>query len=60
MMPIKPHFVLDGPNRPSTKRGKHVRGDDDWCVEPFKQILDIYGFQYSTVSISALPNNYGF
>lgn len=49
MMPVTPHFVFDGRKRPHVKRDKLVKGDEDWLVEPFKRILDSYGFVYSTV-----------
>ena len=49
-LPITPHFIFDGPERPALKRGKVVKGTDHWLVDPFKAILDAYGFRHTAVS----------
>ncbi|KIM86490.1 hypothetical protein PILCRDRAFT_816437 [Piloderma croceum F 1598] len=46
-LPIKPHFVFDGDRRPCVKRNKAVAETDMWAMEPFKHILDSYGFRHS-------------
>jgi len=51
-MPLTAHFVFDGPQRPSVKRGTHVKGTDHWSTGPFKTILDAFGFSHSVVRIS--------
>ena len=48
-MPLTAHFVFDGSERPSVKRGMHVKGTDHWSTEPLKTILDSFGFSYSVV-----------
>lgn len=48
-LPLTPHFVFDGPERPALKRGKVVKGTDHWSCDPFKTILDAYGFHHSVV-----------
>lgn len=48
-MPLTVHFVFDGPERPSVKRGIHVRGTDHWSTDSFKTILDVFGFSHSVV-----------
>jgi Holliday junction resolvase YEN1 len=49
LLPVKAHFVFDGKERPRLKRDKNVRGTDHWSVDPFKLILDIFGFSHSEV-----------
>ncbi|KIM87276.1 hypothetical protein PILCRDRAFT_270457 [Piloderma croceum F 1598] len=49
-LPVTPSFVFDGPERPNVKRDKIVRGSDHWLVEPFKEMLDGYGFRHSAAS----------
>ena len=48
-MPLMVHFVFDGPERPSVKRGIHIRGTDHWSTDLFKTILDVFGFSHSVV-----------
>jgi XPG N-terminal domain len=50
-VPVTPLFVFDGPARPSTKRGKRVIAKPHWLTEPFKDLLDAFGFPYYTVSV---------
>jgi len=50
-MPLKAHFVFDGDQRPSVKRGTLVRGTDHWSINPFKTILDSFGFSHSVVRL---------
>ncbi|KAJ7767356.1 PIN domain-like protein [Mycena olivaceomarginata] len=45
-LPFIPVFVFDGPGRPSLKRGKLVKGNDHWLVQPFQQMLDGFGFMW--------------
>ena len=46
---VTPIFVFDGPEHPNVKRDKIVRGNDHWLVDPFKEMLDGYGFRHSAV-----------
>ncbi|KAJ6533266.1 hypothetical protein B0H10DRAFT_2204768 [Mycena sp. CBHHK59/15] len=46
-LPFVPLFVFDGPNRPSMKRGKVVRGNDHWLTADFKRMLDGFGFKWA-------------
>jgi Holliday junction resolvase YEN1 len=48
-LPVTPSFVFDGPERPNFKCDKIVRGSDHWLVEPFKEMLDGYGFRHFAV-----------
>ena len=48
MLPV---FVFDGPSRPKTKRGKHVRGNGHWLEEQFKTMVAAFGFPYIVVSV---------
>ncbi|KAH9481588.1 Flap endonuclease GEN-like protein 1 [Psilocybe cubensis] len=43
-LPILPIFVFDGPNKPSIKRKKNIRGNRHWIEADFKSLLDAYGF----------------
>ncbi|KAF7363742.1 hypothetical protein MSAN_01032000 [Mycena sanguinolenta] len=47
-LPFIPIFVFDGPGRPSSKRGKLVRGNNHSLAAPFQQMLDGFGFQWIT------------
>jgi Holliday junction resolvase YEN1 len=48
---VKVHFVFDGKQHPRLKRDKNVRGTDHWSSDPFKSILDIFGFSHSEVEL---------
>ncbi|KAJ7822021.1 hypothetical protein B0H14DRAFT_2598822 [Mycena olivaceomarginata] len=48
-LPFIPVFVFDGPGHPSLKRGKLVKGNDHWLVQPFQQMLDGFGFMWIVV-----------
>jgi Holliday junction resolvase YEN1 len=50
--PIRPYFVFDGPKRPSTKRGKHVRGNPHWIERDFQKMLIAFGFPSIVVGFS--------
>ncbi|KAJ6523149.1 PIN domain-like protein, partial [Mycena sp. CBHHK59/15] len=46
-LPFVPLFIFDGPNRPSMKRGKVIRGNDHWLTGDFKRMLDGFGFKWA-------------
>ncbi|KAJ7469079.1 PIN domain-like protein [Mycena latifolia] len=52
-LPFIPIFVFDGPNRPSMKRGKVIRGNDHWLTEDFQIMLDGFGFEWITAPAEA-------
>ncbi|KAJ7226354.1 PIN domain-like protein, partial [Mycena haematopus] len=41
-------FVFDGPNKPSIKRGKHVKAKPHWLVAEFTKLIGLFGFHYHT------------
>ncbi|PWY99515.1 hypothetical protein BCV70DRAFT_201081 [Testicularia cyperi] len=43
-LPVLPLFVLDGPNRPSWKRGKQVLGRQHAIERSFCELIDAFGF----------------
>ncbi|KAJ6622743.1 PIN domain-like protein [Mycena sp. CBHHK59/15] len=45
-LPFIPIFVFDGPERPSMKRGKVIRGNDHWLTSSFQLMLDGFGFEW--------------
>ncbi|KAF8211844.1 PIN domain-like protein [Mycena galopus ATCC 62051] len=47
-LPFIPIFVFDGQGRPSTKRGKFIRGNDHSLAAPFQRMLTGFGFQWFT------------
>lgn len=52
-MPLLPVFVFDGPKRPSVKRGKRVNGSAHWLVSGMKEIIQAFGFEWRTVSMTS-------
>ncbi|KZP20481.1 PIN domain-like protein [Athelia psychrophila] len=47
-LPVKAHFVFDGPERPSVKRGARIKRNENWLVDYFRKMIDAFGFTYST------------
>ena len=43
--PFLPIFVFDGPNRPQWKRGKRVKGNQNWMTNGAKDIIAAFGFE---------------
>lgn len=52
-LPFIPIFVFDGPQRPSMKRGKLVRGKDHQLAHSFQLMLDGFGFEWITVGFTS-------
>jgi Holliday junction resolvase YEN1 len=48
--PLHAHFVFDGEDRPSIKRGKHVRSAPHWLTRSLQELLQIFGFTWAMVS----------
>ncbi|OJA14255.1 hypothetical protein AZE42_10491 [Rhizopogon vesiculosus] len=46
--PIHAHFVFNGDDHPSIKRGKHVRSAPHWLTQHLQELLNIFGFTWST------------
>ncbi|KAG1740093.1 PIN domain-like protein [Suillus occidentalis] len=46
--PVHAHFVFDGEDRPSMKHGKHVRSAPHWLTRGLQELLQIFGFTWST------------
>lgn len=50
-MTMFPVFVFDGASRPSSKRGKSVRGNPHWLEADFQRMLEAFGFPYLVVRL---------
>ncbi|KAG1888233.1 PIN domain-like protein [Suillus subluteus] len=46
--PIHAHFVFDGEDRPTIKRGKHVQSAPHWLTQSLQELLQIFGFTWAT------------
>ncbi|KAG1840050.1 PIN domain-like protein, partial [Suillus subluteus] len=45
--PVHAHFVFDGEDRPTIKRGKHVRSAPHWLTRSLQELLQIFGFTWA-------------
>ncbi|KAF7308878.1 hypothetical protein MKEN_01088100 [Mycena kentingensis (nom. inval.)] len=43
---LLPIFVFDGSDRPKVKAGRRIRGQSHWLTEPFKNIIEAFGFEW--------------
>ncbi|KAG2337079.1 PIN domain-like protein [Suillus weaverae] len=46
--PVHAHFIFDGEDRPSMKRGKHIQSTPHWLTRGLQELLQIFGFTWST------------
>ncbi|KAG1789049.1 uncharacterized protein HD556DRAFT_1311616 [Suillus plorans] len=46
--PVHAHFIFDGEDCPPIKRSKHVRSAPHWLTRSLQELLQIFGFTWTT------------